>query len=144
MKRIWDCLRIILIVIIIINIYGIHNTKCYAVKDEPVQDAFGDDFGGGASVDVTQNPSYWDPRNSGSSDSTFESKISGILGAVQMIGIIVSVGTLAIIGIKFMLGSVDEKAQYKQALIPWLIGAIMVFAMTSLPKLIYNFTKGTI
>ena len=38
--------------------------------------------------------------------------------------------TIAIIGVKYMFGSVEQKAEYKSSLIPWLIGAAMVFGIT--------------
>ena len=49
-----------------------------------------------------------------------------------MIGSIVSVAALILIGIKYILGSVEEKAEYKKTLKPYLIGAVMVFAITNL------------
>lgn len=92
--------------------------------------------------DISNNLDYWKPSNAVSSTS-FNNKVNLIASTVRTIGIIISVITLSIIGIKFMLGSVEEKAQYKQTMIPWLIGAILVFAMTNVPMIIYNLTQGT-
>lgn len=44
-----------------------------------------------------------------------------------LIGMCVAVVVSAILGIKFMIGSVEEKAQIKEALIPFIIGCIVVF-----------------
>lgn len=74
---------------------------------------------------------------------SLDEKVGSILSVIRAIGIVVSIVTLMGIGIKFMVGSADEKANYKQALMPWLIGAIMVFAITTLPSLIYNLTNST-
>ena len=49
-----------------------------------------------------------------------------IIGAIQVIGTILSVSVLGVLGIKYMVGSVDERADYKKTLRPYLIGAIMV------------------
>ena len=99
-----------------------------------------------ASDNPIDNPSIFDP-----SDSEFElgediiiDKASIILGAVQIVGIILSVAVLGILGIKYMTGSLEEKAEYKKTMIPYLIGAIMLFAIPQLVKIIYNITNSTI
>lgn len=77
------------------------------------------------------------------SSKSLDEKVGTILSVIRTIGIITSIGTLMGIGIKFMLGSAEEKANYKQALIPWLIGAIMVFAITTIPSIIFDLTTNT-
>lgn len=67
-------------------------------------------------------------------------KVGTVLGAIQVIGTIVSVAVLMILGIKFMIGSVEEKAEYKRAFIPYLIGAAILFTGTTLPNIIYNWS----
>lgn len=59
-------------------------------------------------------------------------KANEIIGLVQMIGTITSVLALIIIGIKYMVGSVEEKAEYKKTMKPYLIGAVMVFSITNI------------
>ncbi len=66
-------------------------------------------------------------------------KANKILGAVQVVGSIVSVVVLSVIGIKYIVGSVEEKAEYKKTMIPYMIGAILVFATSNLIKILYNF-----
>lgn len=61
-----------------------------------------------------------------------------IIGTVSMIGSIISVITLIILGIKYMLGSVEERAEYKKTLMPYLIGAIMVFGITNIINFIIS------
>ena len=91
-----------------------------------------------AIADITEDLDFWKTENEvGSND--FDSKIGAIVGIVRIIGIFISVETLSVIGIKFMLGSVEQRAQYKQTLLPWLIGAILVFSITFVPTIIYNF-----
>ena len=60
------------------------------------------------------------------------------LGILRNIGVIVGVIGIAIIGIKYMLGSVEQKAQYKQTLIPFAIGILMLVAGTVLVSVIYE------
>lgn len=61
-----------------------------------------------------------------------------IIGPIQVIGSIASVIAIVIIGIRYMVGSLEEKAQYKELLMPYLIGAILVFGITNLVAIIYN------
>lgn len=65
-----------------------------------------------------------------------------IIGIVQVIGSISSVIALILIGIKYIMGSVEEKAEYKKTLKPYLIGAIMVFGITNLLGIIQNVVTG--
>lgn len=62
-----------------------------------------------------------------------------IVGLIQTIGIIASVIILMIIGIKYMMGSAEEKAEYKKTMIPYLIGAVILFAASFLSGSIYDF-----
>lgn len=94
-----------------------------------------------AVVDVVENPDYWKPNDQQTS-TEFENKAGIILGVVSIIGVFVSVATLSVIGIKFMIGSVEAKAQYKQTLLPWGIGAVLIFSVTTIPTIIYNSTNG--
>lgn len=64
-----------------------------------------------------------------------------ILGIVRLVGTIVSVIALAIIGIKYMIGSVEEKAEYKKTMIPYIIGAVLLFGGTNLVQMVYDTTK---
>lgn len=69
-------------------------------------------------------------------------RVGKILGIIRIIGTVTSVVMLIVIGLKFMLGSVEEKAEYKQSLKPYIIGALLLFTGTLIPQLIYEFSKG--
>lgn len=60
---------------------------------------------------------------------------------LSTIGMIVSVIALVIIGIKYMLGSTEDRAEYKKSLLPYIIGAILVFAASSIASIVYNVAK---
>lgn len=68
----------------------------------------------------------------------FTNRISIVLGAIRNIGIITSVISLMIIGVKYILGSVEEKSKYKEILLPWVIGCIILAMGTSLVSFIYD------
>lgn len=83
-----------------------------------------------------------DPSGVTISPSTAFDSIGGkIIGMVQAIGNILSILVLIVIGIKYMIGSAEEKAEYKKTLIPYLIGAILVFAAANVAKIVYNFAS---
>ena len=63
---------------------------------------------------------------------------NNIIGVIQVIGTGSSVVALIIIGIKYMMGSVEEKAQYKETMKPYLIGAIMLFGITNILYIIQS------
>ena len=65
-----------------------------------------------------------------------------IVGVIKVIGIIVSVAILIVLGIKYMMGSAEEKATYKKTLVPYLVGAILIFAASTLADTIYNWVTG--
>lgn len=61
-----------------------------------------------------------------------------LITVVSTIGSIASVIALVVIGIKYMTGSVEEKAEYKSSLLPYFIGSIIVFAASTLAGYLYN------
>ena len=67
-----------------------------------------------------------------------KSKANIIFSHLRTIGIVVSVVALIVIGIKYMMGSVEEKATYKQTLLPYLVGAILLFTGSFIPQMIYD------
>ena len=44
-----------------------------------------------------------------------------------------------ILGIKYMMGSVEEKADYKKSLVPLIVGIIVVMAATQIMTMIFGF-----
>ena len=64
-----------------------------------------------------------------------------ILWVVQLIGYGVAVITLTIIGIKYMLSSIDERADIKKRLIPFTIGAFIFFGGSFILSIISMIAK---
>ena len=71
-----------------------------------------------------------------------KNKGNKIIGAVQFVGSFVSVIALVIMGIEYMLGSVEEKAEYKKTMMPYVIGAILLFATSNLLGIVDSVSKG--
>lgn len=74
-------------------------------------------------------------------DSTID-VTENIVGTLQVAGTIISVIALIIIGIRYMVSSVDEKAQLKGVLWYYVIGAILVFATSNVLALAYDVIAG--
>lgn len=87
--------------------------------------------------DPISNPGSWKPDNVdvGNKVQTITGKI---LGLVRNIGVSVSVIALMVIGIKYMTGSIEQKAKYKQSMVPYMVGIILLAAGTSIIKIIYD------
>lgn len=81
-------------------------------------------------------------RNQEGNIGALENKAETVIGIIRTVGITISVVALILIGLKYMLGSVEEKAEYKKTLIPYLIGAFLVFTVSLLPQIIYDIMKG--
>ena len=78
---------------------------------------------------------------SGGNSKKIEKKAEKALGVIRVIGIVLSVVMLMMIGIKYMLGSAEQKADYKKTLIPYIIGALIIFTGSILPQIIYQFVQ---
>lgn len=63
---------------------------------------------------------------------------NSIIAVVRIVGVVVAVVILLILGIKYMMGSAEEKADYKKSMIPYIVGAILVFASTAIVGVVYD------
>lgn len=71
------------------------------------------------------NTDKYEPRNENVPSEITE--IGGVVyNSISTLGIMLAVATLIILGIKYMMGSVEEKANYKKTMIPYIIGAVLV------------------
>ena len=61
-----------------------------------------------------------------------------VFNVIRVVGILVSVIMLVVLGIKYMMGSAEEKAEYKKTLMPYVIGALLIFAASTLSQILYN------
>ena len=64
------------------------------------------------------------------------------LSVIQIVGSVVAVLVLVVLGIKYMMGSTEEKAEYKKTLIPYIVGAVLIFAASNIASMVYNAAKG--
>lgn len=61
-----------------------------------------------------------------------------IIGLIQIASAVAAVILIAVFGFKFILGSASEKADYQKSFIPLIVGVVVVFAATSIAKLLFG------
>lgn len=65
-----------------------------------------------------------------------------IIGIITTVGVVVAVVVLLVLGIKYMMGSTEEKAKYKETMIPYLVGAILIFGASAITKVVVALGAG--
>ena len=61
-----------------------------------------------------------------------------IVNIIQTVGIVIAVIIILVIGIQYIMGSAEQKAEYKKTMMPYLIGALLLFAGVNIVKVVYN------
>lgn len=88
---------------------------------------------------ATINPENYNPGNISQEEGKTIIYMTGkILGIIRNIGIIISVITISIIGLKYMVCSLEEKANYKENMIPYIVGCAILAMSTTIPSIIYD------
>lgn len=65
-----------------------------------------------------------------------------VVGVLRIVGIVLSVVIIIILGIKYMMGSAEEKSEYKKSMMPYIVGAALIFAGSIFANVIYEFFNG--
>ena len=68
--------------------------------------------------------------------SGLQNMATRVISLIQVASIILAVILIAVFGFKFIMGSANEKADYQKSFIPLIVGLVVVFATTSIAKLI--------
>ena len=80
--------------------------------------------------------------NIGSTTSNTITKFGqNLMGVLQTVGVIVAVLILIVLGIKYMMGSSEEKASYKKTMMPYFIGALLLFGASTFAGMIIDLAK---
>ncbi len=80
--------------------------------------------------------------NGGSADTSgIKGFGANVVDIITTIAIIVAVVVLLVLGIKYMMGSAAEKAEYKKTMIPYLIGAVLVFGAAAIAKAVITMSQ---
>lgn len=94
-----------------------------------------------ANTVLAYDPNNWEPNES--SSTQLNNLVGTILGFVQVIGSAIAVIMIVVLGIKYMVGSAEEKAEYKKTMIPYLVGAVCIFAASTIANVVYNAVTST-
>jgi hypothetical protein len=90
-------------------------------------------------VNATIDPNKYKPGNLTAEDYQKPFEFAGtIVNAIVTVGVVISIVTTMVLGIKYMMGSVEEKAEYKQTMGPVIFGMVMLFCTSTIVALIYN------
>lgn len=73
-----------------------------------------------------------------SSDTQIANMGNKIISVLKNIGMVVSVAVIVVLGIKYMMGSAEEKAEYKKTMLPYFIGALLVFSASGIVTVIQS------
>ena len=94
----------------------------------------------GLITDINGNTSF-----SNASDQAGDlSKMAGkVIGLIQVASVVLAVILIAVFGFKFIMGSANEKADYQKSFIPLIVGLVVVFAATSIAKVIMSIASNT-
>lgn len=88
------------------------------------------------------DPATISANEKGSGASEIQNIGAQIVGYIKIVGAIVAIAMLLVIGIKYMAASSEGKAEYKKNMIPYLVGALLVFAGTQVVGIVYNTMTG--
>lgn len=92
--------------------------------------------------DPISNPNFYKPTDSTGDNTQFINMGNIVIGTMRAVGTVISVIFLMVIGLKYMMGTVAERAEYKKTMIPYLVGAVMLFTIPNILGIIYDLVKG--
>jgi len=61
-----------------------------------------------------------------------------LVSGIQIVGVVIAIVGILILGIKYMIGSIEQKAEYKKTMIPYIIGCIFIFTISQIVSIIYS------
>ena len=61
-----------------------------------------------------------------------------VIKLIRNVAAIAAVVIISILGIKYMIGSTEERAEYKKSFIPLIVGIVVVLAASSIASLIFS------
>ena len=85
-------------------------------------------------LDALKDPTY-------SEQSKIQDLGKKIVGVIQIVGVVIAVVVILVIGIKYIIGSAEEKAEYKKTMIPYIIGVVFIVAISTILPVIVNIVE---
>ena len=82
------------------------------------------------------------PKDPGTAGEKVTNTAGQILTIVRIVGMAVAVIMLTILGIKYVAASPNEKADYKEGMTVYVVGAVLLFGASALLSVIQKFVEG--
>ena len=87
----------------------------------------------------------WDmeinPNNNIGDGGRFKEVGRSVINIIRIVGVGIAIIMLIVIAIKFMSSEKKEKAEWKKTLLPYIIGAVILFAASGILQIVYNATE---
>lgn len=74
----------------------------------------------------------------GTTGDTLKSKAGTILAYIRNIAAIAGVIIISILGVKYIVGSVEQKAEYKKNFMPLIVGILIVVLAAQIAKMLFS------
>lgn len=87
--------------------------------------------------DRIRTEDYYHPLSLGDATYIFK-KGALVLNVLRIIAALVSVVVITILGIRYMVGSVEQKAEYKQTMVPVVVGCLLITSLSTILSLIVS------
>ena len=86
---------------------------------------------------LTETDFYSDISELADGDAAKVEETAGkVVAVITNIGIVLSIIIPAVLGVKYMIGSAEEKAEYKKDMVPYLVGAVLLFGICTFVKIL--------
>ncbi|MCI8361733.1 MAG: hypothetical protein HFJ41_00995 [Clostridia bacterium] len=87
----------------------------------------------------TINPDDFKPGDLTASDTATAFRSAGVIvNAIINVGLVISIVMFMVLGMKYMMGSIEERAEYKKTLMPMIIGTLMLFVSGKIVSIIWG------
>lgn len=120
-----------------------NNTTNSSIYQQPQKDKTGSGTSASTLEDMVSDGDSFVKQGEAQYDEKELSKTSSVIYNILLtVGVFTSVIIGAILGIKLMISSAEEKAEVKKMLIPYIVGCIVVFGGFGIWKLVVNILQG--
>ena len=83
-------------------------------------------------------PEEYEPKNGDIDSQVVERYSARIFNFLYVIAVIVTIIMIMYVGLKYITGSVSEKAEYKKNLVPIAIGALLITFLATIIRIIFS------
>lgn len=88
---------------------------------------------------TTINPEDFKPGDLTYSDTADAFHAAGVIvGSIINVGLVISIVMFMVLGMKYMMGSIEERAEYKKTLMPMIVGTLLIFVSGKIVSIIWD------